>query len=72
MYFNLIVFLWQKAKLHIKNIVTQCFFDEISFLIDEIAVRKVVRFECHMKKLVIQYFLNEKIHPNNIHITFLF
>ena len=61
-----------KTKFYNKYIVAQSFFDEISFLIDEIAVRKVVMFECHTKKLVIQYFLNEKIHPNNIHITFLF
>ena len=45
MYFNLIFFLWKKAKLRIKNIVAQFFFDEISFLIDEITAGKPVRFE---------------------------
>ena len=34
-----------------KYIVAQSFFDEISFLIDEITFGKVVRFECHMKKI---------------------
>ena len=40
-----------KTKFYKKYIVAQSFFDEISFLIDEITVGKVVRFERHMKKI---------------------
>ena len=39
------------TKFNNKYIVAQSFFDEISFLIDEITVGKVVRFERHMKKI---------------------
>ena len=37
------------TKFNNKYIVAQSFFDEISFLINEITVVKVIRFECHMK-----------------------
>ena len=39
-----------KTKFNNKYIVAQSFFDEISFLIDEIPFGKVIRFECHIKK----------------------